>query len=84
MTTNKADDTNRVSNIRMYTLLRTIQTDLRSNPCTQVGDCIAFEDVLGRTKSLPYEYFRHYDASFPVRFAGASQADADSSYSIAF
>ena len=28
-----------------------------------LGDSIFFEDALGRTRRLPFEYFQHFDVS---------------------
>ncbi|KAF2687885.1 hypothetical protein K458DRAFT_485063 [Lentithecium fluviatile CBS 122367] len=49
------------SNVQMYTMLRAIHSRVVSSPTYQPADTIRFEDVLGRTKSLPYEYFRHVE-----------------------
>jgi hypothetical protein len=50
------------SNVQMYTMLRAIHSSILRLPAHQLADAIQFEDVLGRTKSLPYEYFRHVEA----------------------
>ncbi|KIW13997.1 hypothetical protein PV08_06778 [Exophiala spinifera] len=50
-----------VSNFAMYGMLRTIQDHLSRSPCLRVQDSIMFEDALGRSKLLPYEYFQHFD-----------------------
>jgi hypothetical protein len=49
------------SNVQMYTMLRTIHSSILRSPAHQLADSIQFEDVLGRTKALPYEYFRHVE-----------------------
>jgi hypothetical protein len=45
----------------MYHMRRAIQNNIAPNPTTQLSDSFLFEDVLGRTKTLPYEYFRYYE-----------------------
>ena len=51
------------SNLRMYGILRSIQMTLHRAPYVQISDGISFEDVLGRPKVLPYEFFRHFEVS---------------------
>ncbi|KAJ4375956.1 hypothetical protein N0V83_001235, partial [Neocucurbitaria cava] len=49
-----------------------LQTILRA-PAFQAEDSVRFEDVLGRTKYLPYEYFRHievFDSYLQTQFKG--------------
>jgi hypothetical protein len=50
------------SNVQIYTMLRAIHESIPRSPAHQWADSIHFEDVLGRTKFLPYEYFRHVEA----------------------
>lgn len=38
-----------------------MQDQLSCSPHLQVQDNILFEDVLGRSKLLPYEFFQHID-----------------------
>ncbi|KAF1976696.1 hypothetical protein BU23DRAFT_32573 [Bimuria novae-zelandiae CBS 107.79] len=45
----------------MYHILRAIQDNILRSPAFQPGDSIHFEDVLGRSKILPYEYFRYIE-----------------------
>ncbi|KAF2650852.1 hypothetical protein K491DRAFT_696944 [Lophiostoma macrostomum CBS 122681] len=47
------------TNLDMYHMLRAIQDNIVRDPTAQPSDCFLFEDVLGRTRSLPYEYFRY-------------------------
>ncbi|KAK6369285.1 hypothetical protein LTS17_009625 [Exophiala oligosperma] len=49
------------SHFEMYGMLRTVQDHLSRTPCLHTQDSILFEDVLGRSKLLPYEYFQHFD-----------------------
>jgi len=49
------------SNLEMYAMLRNIQTSLSRSPGYSSADTFRFEDVLGRSRTLPYEYFRHID-----------------------
>ena len=48
-------------NMEMYALLLQIQTSIPQGMFFSQQDSIHFEDVLGRKKLLPYEYFRHWD-----------------------
>ena len=50
---------NMKANIEIYALLLRIQSSMPKQ--LNNGDQIHFEDVLGRTKTLPYEYFRHWE-----------------------
>jgi hypothetical protein len=45
----------------MYILLKVVHSSILRVPAFQPEDSIQFEDVLGRTNSLPYEYFRHIE-----------------------
>lgn len=61
------------SNLEMYTMLRDIQTSLLRSPGNSSANTFLFEDVLGRQKSLPYEYFRHinvFNAFLGTEFRG--------------
>ncbi|KAI9783622.1 MAG: hypothetical protein M1816_001213 [Peltula sp. TS41687] len=46
---------------QMYNLLLQIQQRISASPTTTLQSNIKFEDVLGRTRELPYEYFRHWE-----------------------
>ncbi|KAJ4579705.1 hypothetical protein HRR86_003057 [Exophiala dermatitidis] len=48
-------------NFAIYGAVRTMQDQLSCSPHLQVQDNILFEDVLGRSKLLPYEFFQHID-----------------------
>ena len=50
---------NMKANIEIYALLLRIQSSMPKQ--LNNGDQFHFEDVLGRTKNLPYEYFRHWE-----------------------
>lgn len=50
---------NMKANMEIYALLLKIQSSMPKQ--LNEGDKIHFEDVLGRTKTLPYEYFRHWE-----------------------
>ena len=50
---------NMKANLEIYALLLKIQSSMPKQLVH--GDQFHFEDVLGRTKALPYEYFRHWD-----------------------
>ncbi|CAO2647556.1 Nn.00g084780.m01.CDS01 [Neocucurbitaria sp. VM-36] len=61
------------SNIQIYTVLRAIHSSILRAPAFQPEDSVRFEDVLGRTKSLPYEYFRHievFNSYLRIQFKG--------------
>ena len=44
-----------------------IQKDLPRGPSQVLSDNIYFEDALGRVKSLPFEFFRHWEVRSPVQ-----------------
>jgi hypothetical protein len=48
-------------NMELYKLLRQIQSAIPQTPTQLLPDNIIFEDVLGRVKSLPYTWFRHWE-----------------------
>ena len=50
---------NMKANFEIYALLLKVQSSMPKQ--LDNGDQIHFEDVLGRTKTLPYEYFRHWE-----------------------
>lgn len=52
---------NMKANMEMYALLLKIQTSIPQGMFLSRQDSIHFEDVLGRKKLLPYDYFRHWD-----------------------
>ena len=52
---------NMKTNIEIYALLLKIQTSIPQGMFSSQQDSIHFEDVLGRKKLLPYDYFRHWD-----------------------
>lgn len=47
------------SNLQMYAILRVIHTNTLRSPQHDPADAFRFEDALGRTHNLPYQYFRH-------------------------
>ncbi|KAH7066890.1 hypothetical protein BKA63DRAFT_130333 [Paraphoma chrysanthemicola] len=47
------------TNLEMYAMLREIQTSLARSPRYDVADTFQFEDVYGKSRYLPYEFFRH-------------------------
>lgn len=49
----------------MYEMLRTIHSSILRSPAYQPEDSFRFEDALGRSHSLPYEYFRHIEVLLP-------------------
>ena len=49
------------SNLQMYQLMLQIQQNISSRPTHLLESDIRFEDALGETKQLPYEYFRHWE-----------------------
>ena len=53
---------NMKANIEIYALLLKIQTSIPQGMFLSRQDSVHFEDVLGRKKFLPYDYFRHWDA----------------------
>jgi hypothetical protein len=58
-----ADIVTRRTNLETYSLLRVIQASVIRLPSQQLQDSILFEGVLGRTRPLPYELFRHFEVS---------------------
>jgi hypothetical protein len=75
------------TNLEMYAMLRSIQNSLLRSPTFNPADTFQFEDVLGRSKNLPYEYFRHIDvfrAFLQTEFRGfpGEQQVFDKQYSI--
>ena len=51
------------TSLEIYKILLNIQASMPQEIFTTQQDSIFFEDVLGRTKYLPYEYFCHWDVS---------------------
>ncbi|OAG42663.1 hypothetical protein AYO21_02946 [Fonsecaea monophora] len=49
------------TNMQIYALLLTSQNSPGHSP-SMLSDAILFEDALGRTVSLPYQWFRHWEA----------------------
>ncbi|OAL48500.1 hypothetical protein IQ07DRAFT_102796 [Pyrenochaeta sp. DS3sAY3a] len=49
------------TNIQTYYLLLHFQNNLTSNPSFSSGSNICFEDALGRSQQLPYEWFKHWE-----------------------
>lgn len=47
------------TDIRVYQLLLKIQQDIAANPMNLLNSNIHFEDALGRSRELPYQYFCH-------------------------
>ena len=52
---------NMKANMEIYALLLKIQTSIPHGMFPSRQDSVHFEDVLGRKKLLPYDYFRHWD-----------------------
>ena len=52
---------NMKADIEIYALLRKMQTSMPQGIFPSRQDSVHFEDVLGRNKLLPYDYFRHWD-----------------------
>ena len=52
---------NMKANMEIYALLLKIQTSIPQGIFASRQDSVHFEDVLGRKKLLPYDYFRHWD-----------------------
>jgi hypothetical protein len=52
------------SNVQMYTLLLSTQANISTNPTILLQSNIHFEDALGRTRELPFEWFRHWEVGF--------------------
>ena len=52
---------NMKANLEIYALLLRIQTSIPRVMFLSRQDSVHFEDVLGRKKLLPYDYFRHWD-----------------------
>ena len=48
-------------NMEIGALLLKIQASISNRILFPILDALHFEDVLGRTKDLPYTYFRHWD-----------------------
>jgi hypothetical protein len=49
------------SNLEMYDMLRTMQTMFSQSPRYDPADTFRFEDVLGRSQQLPYQYFNRIE-----------------------
>lgn len=49
------------TNLQMYYMLRHFQNNLASSPTRFLESNIHFEDALGRTRQLPYEWFRYWE-----------------------
>jgi hypothetical protein len=61
------------SNLKIYSTVRAIHARILRSPTWDQPDLFRFEDVLGRSYSLPYEYFcrkQIFDAFLPTRFEG--------------
>ena len=52
---------NMKANTEMYALLLRIQTSIPKGMFMSQQDSVHFEDVLGRKRLLPHDYFRHWD-----------------------
>ena len=52
---------NMKTNMEIYALLLKMQTSIPQCMFPSRQDSVHFEDVLGRKKLLPYDYFRHWD-----------------------
>lgn len=60
-------------NLQMYSMLRVIHTSIVRSPALNPADAFRFEDALGRSRTLPYEYFRHkevFDSFLRTEFHG--------------
>jgi hypothetical protein len=51
------------SNLQIYSILLSSQTNISANPSLLLKSNIRFEDALGRVRELPFEWFRHWEAS---------------------
>ena len=51
------------TNMQIYALLLHAQNNLHTSP-SMLTESILFEDALGRTSALPYQWFRHWEVSF--------------------
>ncbi|PSN63062.1 hypothetical protein BS50DRAFT_576883 [Corynespora cassiicola Philippines] len=49
------------SSLEMYSMLHTIHTSILRSPSYDPADTFRFEDALGRSRRLPYEYFRRVE-----------------------
>jgi hypothetical protein len=61
------------SNQEIYTLVRDVHSSLLRSPVHDPLDTFRFVDVLGRSKTLPYQYFRHesvFRAFLEIEFRG--------------
>ena len=52
---------NTSTNMEIYAFLLKIQKKMPNRMLLPAQDVVHFEDVLGRTKDLPYAYFHHWD-----------------------
>ena len=59
MTDHNTDELRNV-NLEIYAVLMQIQDHIPRGPLQVLSESIRFEDALGRVRSLPYEYFRHW------------------------
>ena len=49
-------------------VLASLQSTIHRAPLLLAADTIIFEDVLGRTSKLQYEYFRHWNVGYNSLF----------------
>jgi hypothetical protein len=49
------------TNLQLYHVLLQFQSNLAKSPTMLLESNIIFEDALGRTQNLPYEWFRHWE-----------------------
>ncbi|KAL8714822.1 MAG: hypothetical protein Q9220_001335 [cf. Caloplaca sp. 1 TL-2023] len=59
-------------NWNMYQVLLQIRDRIPAQPTTLIDSNIKFEDALGRTKELPYEFFRHWEVDIAQEIDGFS------------
>lgn len=53
-------------NFKIYNLLLHPQSPIKS-PSLLLESNIRFEDALGRFRELPYEWFRYWEVSYPLK-----------------
>lgn len=51
---------NMITTMEIFSILTKLQADMPKGTKHSEEDSIIFEDVLGRTKNLPYIYFRYW------------------------
>ncbi|KAE8454415.1 hypothetical protein EG329_000037 [Mollisiaceae sp. DMI_Dod_QoI] len=54
------------TDLEIYTLLREVHCTILRQPLLGKADSILFTDALGRTRTLPYEFFQHWEVFEPM------------------